>query len=665
MKYKHSHNLRATTLTSLLFGILLLGGFSVVRAVPLLALSRSNNLIRIETSTPQFIQSLTTVTGLQAGEKLLAIDFRPATGQLYGITDLSQLYLINPTTGAATRVGPGSFSPLLNLGGIRGWMIDLGFDFDPVSDRIRVVTGAGQNLRLNPDTGTVASVDTALAFAAGDPNAGREAAVSACAYSNNFSGATSTTLFGILNGEGSGVTPTVLVTQGSSGGNPVSPNTGQLFTVGNMGSILIEPTGLDIAPDGTAYALLTTTDTANGLYTIGLSTGGAARIAEIFSAEFLRDIAVVLPNSVPPAGTFQFDASSYSVNEDARALTFNVIRTGDLSGAAAVELATIDNSAEQKSDYIIARRTLKFGPGETSQSVKILIVNDSYVDPAETFNVLLFEARAGFLPGNPNPVPVTIIDNDPITIQPLANPIDDPEFFVREQYYDFLNREPDASGFSFWTNQITSCGTDQQCIERKRVNVSAAFFLSIEFQQTGMEAYLTHRAIAGFAYVPRYVAFMHDVQALQKDFIFGQPGADAQLEANKVAFFADYVARPEFVNDFGQLTNEQYVDTLIFNTRITFTAAERDAFVNGLNNQTETRATILRKIVEVPAFRQQELSRAFVTMEYFGYLRRDPDFAGFNFWLNKLNSFNGDFVKAEMVKAFIRSTENRRRFGNP
>jgi hypothetical protein len=665
MKYRHSRHLRATALASLVCGALFLGGAGAARAVPLLALGESNNLSRFETTSPEFIQSLTTVTGLQSGEKLLAIDFRPATGQLYGITNFSQLYLISPTTGAATRVGPGSFSPPLNLGSTRGWMIDLGFDFDPVSDRIRVVTGAGQNLRLNPDTGTVASVDTPLAFAAGDQNAGRDAAASACAYTNNFSGATSTTLYAVVNGSGSGSPQTVLVTQGSAGGSPISPDSGQLFTVGDSGLIFIEPTGLDIAADGTAFALFTTTDTANGLYTISLATDGAARIGLLPSFEFLRDIAVVLPNSAPPSGTFQFDAAGYSVNEGERAITFNVIRTGDLSGAAAVELATLDDSAEQKSDYIIARRTLKFAPGETSQSVKILIVDDAYVDPAETFKVLLFDARAGFLPGSPNPVAVTIIDNDPITVLPLPNPIDDPQFFVREQYYDFLNREPDPSGFSFWINQITSCGTDAQCIERKRINVSAAFFLSIEFQQTGMEAYLTQRAIAGLGYVDRYEAFMHDIQALQKDFIFGQPGSEAQLEANKVAFFNDYVARPAFVHDFGGLTNEQYVDTLIFNTRVTFTAAQRDAFVTGLNNLTETRATVLRKIVEYPPFRQFELNRAFVTMEYFGYLRRAPDFLGFQFWLDKLNSFNGDFVRAEMVKAFIRSTEYRRRFGNP
>ena len=97
--------------------------------------------------------------------------------------------------------------------------------------------------------------------------------------------------------------------------------------------------------------------------------------------------------------------------------------------------------------------------------------------------------------GTPNTAEITITDDD--TGTPATNPIDDTAFFVREHYLDFLNREPDASGFAFWQNEITSCGGDAQCIEVKRINVSAAFFLSIEFQQSGLAAYLTHRAAFG------------------------------------------------------------------------------------------------------------------------------------------------------------------------
>ncbi len=754
-----------------------------VEAAPLIALTEGHKLQHIETTAPQFIQSQTFILGIPPAEKLLAIDVRPSTGQLYGLTDASRLYIINLITGAVTPVGAGSFSPALNLGAIRGWSIDLGFDFDPVTDRIRVVTATGQNLRLNPDSGAVESVDTPLAFASGDPNAGRAPFVSAAAYTNNTGGATSTTLYTIINGNGSGPESTVLATLGSQAGSPVSAGTGQLFTVGNAGIVFIEPTGLDIASDGTAYALLSSTDSRNQLFTINLATGATSRIGGI-GAELLRDIAVALPNSMPPAGTFHFNATSSNVNENASSLTVTVTRTGDTTGAASVELTTVDDSAKQKSDYIIARRKLQFGAGETSKSTKILIVDDVHFEPSETFNIFLSDATQGFLPAQPNPVSVTIIDND--TMQPGPSPLDDAQFFVRQHYFDFLNREPDTNGFNFWINQITSCGNDQQCIEIRRINVSAAFFLSIEFQQTGMLAYLTERA--AFNRLPHYTQFMRDIQALQKDFVFGAPGAREQLEINKQAFFDEFVTRPEFVANYGSLSNEAYVNKLfskaglatstteLYIARLTgaqvvppnsspavgvvilrqrlnrfavsvslsfqnLTGVVTDAHIHGpaaaganapvivtlpngqfvdfdtpfaaqsfldlsagrlyvdvhtnafsdgeirgqlpanrfvtqmisnsLNDGIITRAQALRLVAESEFLRANELNRAFVLMEYFGYLRRNPNdppdnsFAGFNFWLDKLNMFNGDFVRAEMVKAFLRSSEYRNRFGPP
>src|SRR6266513_732722 len=159
-----------------------------VRSATLIALTDTNKLQRIETTTPDLSQSQLSVTGLQPGENLLVIDFRPSTGKLYGVTDASRLYVVSLATGVATQVGSGSFSPALNLGGVGGFALDLGFDFDPVTDQIRIVTGTGQNLRLNPDTGSVVGVDSTLAFASGDPSAGRAPAVSGAAYTNNFAG---------------------------------------------------------------------------------------------------------------------------------------------------------------------------------------------------------------------------------------------------------------------------------------------------------------------------------------------------------------------------------------------------------------------------------------------------------------------------------------------
>jgi Domain of unknown function (DUF4214) len=254
---------------------------------------------------------------------------------------------------------------------------------------------------------------------------------------------------------------------------------------------------------------------------------------------------------------------------------------------------------------------------------------------------------------------LTIADDD--LAPPTSNVIDNADSFVRQHYRDFLNREADAAGLAFWTNQITSCGVDAQCIAAKRVNVSAAFFLSIEFQATGGTAYLTNKVAYGG--LPNYLRFESDARAIGRNYVFGQPGAEGILEANKVAFFNEYVSRPEFMNTYNGESDQMYVNTLISNTGVAFTQLERDALLNGLTNHTETRATVLRKISEKPSFAVAEFNSMFVLMEYFGYLRRNPDTPGFNFWLNKLNQFNGNFVNAEMVKAFINSAEYRQRFG--
>lgn len=358
------------------------------------------------------------------------------------------------------------------------------------------------------------------------------------------------------------------------------------------------------------------------------------------------------------------------VFENAGHIDITVARTGDVSGTATVNYATVDVSAGQRTDYEIALGKLTFNPGETIKTFRVLIIDDhAFCGACDVSLQLVLSNPQGAGLTSPNTARLAIRDNEGDTPGQPPNTIDVAQLFVRQHYFDFLNRVPDQGGLNFWTNEITSCGTNQQCIEIKRINVSAAFFLSIEFQRTGMLAYLTHKA--SFGVLPRYGAFMRDVQLLQKNFVFGAPGADAQLEANKQLYFNEFVAGPEFVARYAGLTNAQYVDALILNTGVVFSTVERDALVNGMNGGTETRASVLRKIAEKESFRQKEFNSAFVLMEYFGYLRRfpgsPPDFnlAGFNFWLDKLNAFNGDFVRSEMVKAFITSIEYRGRFGPP
>jgi hypothetical protein len=248
-----------------------------------------------------------------------------------------------------------------------------------------------------------------------------------------------------------------------------------------------------------------------------------------------------------------------------------------------------------------------------------------------------------------------------ITYGDVANPIDIAPYMVRQHYVDFLNREPDQSGGDFWANQIASCGSDTRCVEVKRVNVSAAFFLSIEFQQTGYYVYRLYRT--SYGRVPALREFVPDNMSIASGVIVGSEGWDTRLTGNKQAFVRSWVQRADFRARYDGLTNSQFVDSLIVNIGVTITAAERDALVQELINGGASRANVLARLVENPAFTRTEFNSAFVLMQYFGYLGRDPDSAGFNFWLNKLNQFNGNFVNADMVKAFLVSSEYRHRFG--
>jgi len=269
------------------------------------------------------------------------------------------------------------------------------------------------------------------------------------------------------------------------------------------------------------------------------------------------------------------------------------------------------------------------------------------------------------------------LDND--TTQLTLNPINNARFYANQHYVDFLNRAPDQAGLDFWTNQITQCGNNLACLELRRVNVSAAFFLSIEFQETGYFVYRTYKAAYGNlpgAPVPlRLNEFLPDTQQIGQGVIVGQPGWEQVLETNKHTFAADFVSRPRFAAAFPTtMTPAQFVDTLYANAGVTPSAAERTVAINEFGSATTTadaaaRARVLRRVAMNSNLAQQEFNKAFVLMQYFGYLRRNPNdapdnnFDGFNFWLAKLNQFNGNFVQAEMVKAFIVSIEYRERFG--
>ena len=334
----------------------------------LYGLTVNNQLFTFSSENPGSPSAVTPITGIDAGNSMEAIDFRPANGRLYGLAHdlggMARIYVIDQATGAATRVG-GQFP----LSGANGYSID----FNPVVDRLRVVTSSQkQNLRVNPNDGSVLT-DANLSRAPGDPKAAVDPAVSGVAYTNNFPGAPATTLFG-WDWMGD-----FLVRQGGPDGSP-SPDTGLLFFIGEDPSIVSageSQIGLDIAPDGVAYLVYTEGDSR--LRTVDLSNGSLGPV-QVFGPPIgsgIRDVA-----APPVANGFSFSTGSFSATEGQGAVTITVQRSNTI-GTASVAFATANGSASF-GDYTPKSGTLDFAAGEATKSFDVPIANDSDDEPGES-----------------------------------------------------------------------------------------------------------------------------------------------------------------------------------------------------------------------------------------------------------------------------------------
>jgi len=250
-----------------------------------------------------------------------------------------------------------------------------------------------------------------------------------------------------------------------------------------------------------------------------------------------------------------------------------------------------------------------------------------------------------------------------------ANPIDSQEFFVRQHYLDFLNREPEDSGLFAWLGVLSSCALDdQECAHEKRLTTSAALFGSTEFQLKGYFAFRFYRI--AFARLPDFSEISTDMQS-----VTGQ--TPAEVYSHKANFASGFVQRPEFTALYNQLSNADYVAALLGKYGLTSITAPdptqpdgpanviltQAELLNRLNSGNLTRAQVLRAIADSFEVFQFEFNRAFVAMQYYGYLRRNPEAAGYNAWLDYLNAHPQDF--REMVRGFVDSTEYRSRFGQP
>ncbi|HEX6097632.1 MAG TPA: S8 family serine peptidase [Thermoanaerobaculia bacterium] len=257
---------------------------------------------------------------------------------------------------------------------------------------------------------------------------------------------------------------------------------------------------------------------------------------------------------------------------------------------------------------------------------------------------------------------------------PTSNPIDDSAVFVRQHYLDFLGRMPDPSGEAFWINEIESCGSDAGCRHVKRVNVSKAFFESIEFQETGGFVYRINRmSFTSYnddkgertgSIQPRAERFFFDQRKVGENFIFGV-SPNSQLEEQKLNYAAEWIARDRFQFDYGSLADAQWVNQLYDRGGVTDDAT-RLAVIDALGNGSMSQAQALKTIAESAAVRSRFFNEQYVLMQYFGYLRRNPDdpqdtdYGGFFHWLGQLNQQ----IKTpfDMVDAFISSPEYRARF---
>jgi hypothetical protein len=447
---------------------------------------------------------------------------------------------------------------------------------------------------------------------------------------------------------------------------------------GNSQKRLTNNSDLDLDPsqsgDGAVICFATNRDANLEIYLIAADGSDLRELTSNNAADLQPAVQprVIIPPSPAPGGaTLQFSATEYSVGEGEPRATLTVTRSGNTTGVNTVDFVTVNGNASNRSDYIFHSGTLTFNPGETSISFTVLPIDDVYVEVDETLTITLRNSTGASL-GTRNTALLTILDND--AAPSSSNPTDNARYFVNQHYLDFLSREPDANGLNFWTNQITSCGSSIPCLEIRRINVSAAFFLSIEFQQTGYLVYRIYKTAYGNlpgAPVPLKLSdFLHDTQQIGQDVIVGVGDWQAKLENNKNAFMTDFVMRSRFMVTYPQsLTAAQFVDQLNQNAGGVLSPAERDQLADDLKSGAKTQAQVLRAVSEDADLARQEFNKAFVLMQYFGYLRRNPDdapdldFAGYNFWLTKLNQFNGNFIDAEMVKAFIISTEYKQRFG--
>ncbi|MDQ3684099.1 MAG: hypothetical protein M3430_00660 [Acidobacteriota bacterium] len=404
-------------------------------------------------------------------------------------------------------------------------------------------------------------------------------------------------------------------------------------------------------------------------------------VAELLGHKVIADLFresgyAPLVGQTPTSIMLQFSNTTYSVGEGAGKATITVTRAGDPTPAVKVGYATrpdqafskcdvIDNRASERCDYSTTVGTLRFAPGETSKTFVIPISDDAFVEGNEVVNLLLSNPTGGTF-GAAGTALLTIIDNDSTPPTSSNNPFNSNAFFVRQQYLDFLNREPDGPGFADWQNVLNGCGPAQGGLGSPatcdRAHVSSGFYRSPEFTDRGYFIYRFYEAALGR--LPRYAEFVPDMASIS-----GFQSV-AENEASKAEFITGFMARQEFADKYSMLTNAAqaaaFIQKLEQTAGVSMAEPQRSEMITAMQTGQRSAGETLRAFVETKAVFDRFFFRGFVAMQYFGYLRRDPDDAGYDDWVDVMINGRGTVPPSDhrhMIFGFIYSAEYRERFG--
>ncbi|HJU54466.1 MAG TPA: Calx-beta domain-containing protein [Pyrinomonadaceae bacterium] len=353
------------------------------------------------------------------------------------------------------------------------------------------------------------------------------------------------------------------------------------------------------------------------------------------------------------ASTVEFAEALYSAGEGDGRLDVTVRRDGDTSEALVVEYATADATASDRSDYGAALGQLSFAPGEESKSFTVFITDDAYAEGEESLSLSLSVSEGRAVPGGNSTAEIKVADND--NAEGAVNPLDDAQFFVRQQFVDTLGREPEPEELSALVKKLNECPAgDATC---SRDAVSASLLFSDEHLFKAQLIYGLYRAALNRA--PQYREFVRELHELAA-------GEQAGLELSgeeKKARVRDYVARwLAAAERQARKTDREFVNSLVGNSGLKPIA--RSELLGRLTRKEKTRADVLLEVLGSGEVKDSWRNDALVLAHYFTYLRREPDEAGYKLWLEEAKKA-GATVPLSVVSGFVNSPEYRQRFGRP